>query len=416
MDYDVIIVGARVAGSSLTVLLGRQGRRVLLVDRDRFPSDTLSTHLLLPGAVAMLDRLGALADVEAAGPRRLTRQRTYVGEVVVEGAMRAPGSYALCARRDQLDWTLIRHALAHPTVAFAERTRVQGLIWEEGRVRGVRLRDADGGRRSVRARVVVGADGKSSKMATWVQAARYHEMPPLRPVYYAYYQGLAPLHEPACEVFYQDGRIGFVLPMQPGMDCLVLELQPEDFERFRTDPAGEFEAAFRRLHGMAGRLVGARRAGPVYGTRGVENYLRVPVGPGWALTGDATYCKDPSTGTGIEDAFTQSFLLAEALGSALDGGDWEGAMAAYHHQRDEAVLSAYRATLAYTRTPNPALEAAAWLQGVVAYPGLVRMLAAGMPAVARSPEVFPAALQPSLERYARSFGPAVAAPDGQQAA
>ena len=44
MDYDVIIVGARVAGSSLAILLGRQGRRVLLVDRDPFPSDTLSTH------------------------------------------------------------------------------------------------------------------------------------------------------------------------------------------------------------------------------------------------------------------------------------------------------------------------------------------------------------------------------------
>jgi len=415
MDYDVIIVGARVAGSSLAVLLGRQGRRVLLVDRDRFPSDTLSTHLLLPGAVAMLDRLGALVDIEA-GLRRLTRQRTYIGDMVVEGAMRSADGYALCARRDYLDWTLIRHALAQPTVAFAERTQVDGLIWEDGRVHGVRLRDADGGRRSLRARVVVGADGKASKMATWVQAARYHEMPPLRPVYYAYYEGVAPLLEPACEVFYQDDHIGFVLPMQPGMDCLVLELQPEDFERFRTDPAGEFEAAFRRLHGMAGRLAGARRAGPVYGTRGVENYLRVPYGPGWALTGDAAYCKDPSTGTGIEDAFTQSFLLAEALEAALDRGDWESEMAAYQRRRDEAVLSTYRGTLAYTRTPNPAPAATAWLQGVVAYPGMVRMLAAGMPAVARSPEVFPAAVQATLERYVRAFGAAESVAEGQQAA
>ena len=92
MDYDVIIVGARVAGSSLAILLGRQGLRELLVDRDQFPSDTLSTHLLQPPAVEMLDRLGALADVEAPGLRRLGRLRTYLGDAVVEGAIRAPGA------------------------------------------------------------------------------------------------------------------------------------------------------------------------------------------------------------------------------------------------------------------------------------------------------------------------------------
>src|SRR6266496_2542495 len=44
MDYDVIIVGARVAGSVLAALLGGQGHRVLLLEKAHFPSDTLSTH------------------------------------------------------------------------------------------------------------------------------------------------------------------------------------------------------------------------------------------------------------------------------------------------------------------------------------------------------------------------------------
>jgi flavin-dependent dehydrogenase len=51
-QYDAIVVGARCAGSPTAMLLARQGYRVLVVDRARFPSDTVSTHLLHPPGVA----------------------------------------------------------------------------------------------------------------------------------------------------------------------------------------------------------------------------------------------------------------------------------------------------------------------------------------------------------------------------
>src|SRR5262245_8996680 len=147
MDYDVIIIGARVAGSSLAILLGRQGTRVLLVDRDCFPSDTLSTHLLQPPAVEMLDQLGVLAEIESSGLRRLGRLRTYLGDVVMEGPLRAPGAYSLCARRDRLDMTLIRQAVSRHGAELLERTRALQLLWEDGRVTGVTVQTPDGQRR-----------------------------------------------------------------------------------------------------------------------------------------------------------------------------------------------------------------------------------------------------------------------------
>ncbi|MGH2583898.1 MAG: NAD(P)/FAD-dependent oxidoreductase [Dehalococcoidia bacterium] len=403
MDYDVIIVGGRVAGSSLAILLGRQGKRVLLVDRDCFPSDTLSTHLLQPPAVEMLERLGVLAEVESSGLRRLGRLRTYLGDVVVEGPLRAPGAYALCARRDRLDMALIRQAVCRHGVELLERTRVHGLLWEDGRVTGVELQTAGGVRRPVRARVVVGADGKYSKLAEWAGAARYDETPALRPLYYAYYHGVTPQPEPALEVFYQDGRIGFVLPMEPGIDCLALEIQPEEFSAFRADPADRLEASLRALPGMTTRMATATREGPVRGIRGVDNYLRVPYGPGWALTGDAAYLKDPSTGMGIEDAFRQSFLLGAALGAALAGADWEATMREFHHRRDEAVLPGYRSTLRYTQTEEPTPEALSWLQAVAANAGLARLLGQRFPQAVQAPGVLPAGLLPSIERSARRF-------------
>ncbi|MGD9891514.1 MAG: NAD(P)/FAD-dependent oxidoreductase [Dehalococcoidia bacterium] len=415
-EFDVVIIGGRVAGAGLAILLGRQGRRVLLVDRDRFPSDTLSTHYLHPSGVELLARLGVLADVEAAGFRRITRQRTYVGDVIVEGAVRAPGAYALCPRRSRLDMTLIEHAMKQASVTVWQSTRAEGLIWEDGRVAGVHLRKASGRRVSVCARVVVGADGKNSSVAGWVDAQRYDEVPALRPIYYAYYRDVEPLPEATGEVFYIDDRIGYIMPMEPGIDCLVLELQTRDFDAFRADPGGRFDVAFRALPGMARRMGRAERQGPVYGTRGVENYLRVPYGPGWALTGDAAYCKDPSTGTGIEDALRGGFLLADALGDVLDGADWEATMAGFHRLRDDIFRSAYRGTLAHSRAPEIPAASLAWLEGVAATPGFVRALAMNFPAIARSPDVFPGGLLAAIERSARLFGAAAEDDEAQKSA
>src|ERR671919_204979 len=58
--YDVIVVGARCGGSPTAMLLARKGYRVLLVDKATFPSDTMSTHLAHPPAVAALGRWGIL--------------------------------------------------------------------------------------------------------------------------------------------------------------------------------------------------------------------------------------------------------------------------------------------------------------------------------------------------------------------
>src|SRR5688500_1756378 len=58
--YDVIVVGARCAGSPTAMLLARKGYRVLLVDKATFPSDTISTHYIHQISIARLQRWGLL--------------------------------------------------------------------------------------------------------------------------------------------------------------------------------------------------------------------------------------------------------------------------------------------------------------------------------------------------------------------
>jgi 2-polyprenyl-6-methoxyphenol hydroxylase-like FAD-dependent oxidoreductase len=409
-EYDVVIVGGRVAGGSLALLLGQRGHRVLLIDRDRFPSDTLSTHYMHPSGVELLRRIGVLEDVEAGGLRRITRSRSYIYDCVLEGPIGPPGAYALAPRRDRFDAILVEHASRRGNVEFHDRTRAERLIEENGRVVGVVARRAGEAPREIRARVVVGADGKNSQVAQWVGAGSYHDVPGLRPGYYGYFHGVTPLGEPTLELFFQDEQIGFIFPMEPGVDCLAIEAQPRDFEEFRRAPATVLVERFKRFHGMATRLAGATLEGGALGARSVENYFRKPYGPGWVLTGDAGYCKDPSTGLGMGDALAQALLLEGALDAVLSGADWESSLAEFQRKRDEAMMPLYQATLAFTQAPETPSQALAWLRSVLSLPSFVRMLAATFPAAVAAPGVLPPPTLKRLEMLAQVFGAAPAAP------
>ncbi len=171
--YDVIVVGARVAGSSTAMLLARKGYRVLVVDRTALPSDTLSTHQVqLPG-VAMLNRWGLLDRVIASGAPA-TRHVTFdQGVGVLEGHFPTfQGIDALYSpRRTVLDMILVEGARE----AGAERREqlvVDELVTKAGRVIGIRGGEKGGAKVTETARLVVGADGKHSLAAKAVGGER----------------------------------------------------------------------------------------------------------------------------------------------------------------------------------------------------------------------------------------------------
>ena len=352
-EYDALIVGARVAGATVAARLAEQGRKVLLVDRDTFPSDTLSTHALGFNAVESLRRLGVLDRIEAAGFRRIFRHRAWVEDICIEAPAGPPGTYSIAPRRIVLDQILLDRAV-ECGAELRLQARVDGLLVEEGVVVGAVVQQISGKKQEVRARVVVGADGKQSQVARWVGAEKYDERPIGRPIYYGYFHGFTPLAEPAIEMFFVSDRIGFCFPMRPDEHCLILETQQEEFSLIRQDPAGWFRQEFSKLPGMAERVQNVTLEGHMLGTRGVENFFRKPYGPGWALTGDAAYVKDPCTGYGIGDALLQSFLIAKALGAWLDGAEWEATMEAYTQRRDAAMRPLFEQTVAAAATRDDA--------------------------------------------------------------
>jgi flavin-dependent dehydrogenase len=402
-EYDALIVGGRAAGGSLALLLARQGRRVLVVDRDEFPSDTMSTHFMGLPAVGALKRLGVLNDVLAAGFRRITRHRTWIDDCCFEGPAGPPGAFSLGPRRIVLDSILLEHAV-RSGAQFEQRTRVDGLLHEDGRVAGAVLQTTGGERREVRARVVIGADGKSSKVAEWVGAEEYDKVPALRPAFYAYFHGVEPRPEATLEIWFGGDQIGFLFPMREGEDCIALEVQPEDFDEFRSGHAAFFEARVRQLPDMARRMQNAHIEGKVIGVKGIDNHFRKPYGPGWALTGDAGYLKDPSTGLGIGDALAQAFMLAEALGAWFGGADWEATMSAFQQKRDQTMKPAYDGTLAFTRMRDMTPAEQNLLKAGFLSPGTTRALAHGI--VAQLPTLLAPAAHGQTVFISKMFAPA----------
>ena len=329
--YDAVVVGARAAGASTARLLARSGLSVLLVDRCRYGTDTLSTHALMRGGVLQLQRWGLLEKVIAAGTPPV-RQATfrYAGQVVVVPIGPSYGVDALYApRRTVLDPVLVDAAEAAGVevrfgVAVAEVDRA-----ESGRVTGVAGRTREGGEFRAGARVVIGADGVHSTLADLVGAPCDRVGTGLLATTYGYWPDL---DVAGYEWNFRRDAASGLIPTDDGLTCVFASATAGRIGR--GGPAPLLEILGETDAELARRLAAATpRAMRTF--TGVRGYRRRCWGPGWALVGDAGYFKDPLSAHGLTDALRDAELLAGAVVSVLrDGAGEAEALAGYQATRD----------------------------------------------------------------------------------
>jgi 2-polyprenyl-6-methoxyphenol hydroxylase-like FAD-dependent oxidoreductase len=356
--YDAIVVGARCAGSPTAMLLARRGYRVLLLDRERFPCDTISTLIVWPHGAEILDRWGLLDRLAATGCPPIARNMVFdLGPFALEGGVADAngGRGGFCPRRTVLD-KLLAEAAVDSGVELREEALVEDLVWSDDRVVGLRGRSRAGGRFEERARVVIGADGIHSFVAKAVGAPEYDVKPPLATYYYSYFSGFDAAD---VEQYVRDYEGTAVFPTHDGLTLIAAVWPSARFHEIRSDVEGHVRKVHASTPSVADRLEGARREDRWVGTAGVPNYFRKPYGAGWALAGDAGYAKDPITAQGISDAFIDAESLTEALAAAFSGTrPFAEAMAVHHLSRDRRVKPMYdfTAELATLAPPPPPMR------------------------------------------------------------
>lgn len=334
-SYDVVIVGARVAGAATAMLLASRGLRVLVFDKSRFGSDTLSTHALMRPAVLLLNRWGITERLEREDTPRIEKTTfVYTDErtadtVEVDIKPRHGVDALFAPRRSVLDRAMVE--AAHEAGAHVHHgVRMTGLLRDAaGRVSGVTLVDEAGTVRDVRAGLVIGADGRRSAVARLVGATPYVWGRHATACAFGYFDDL-PVN--GNRWYYSPGMGAGAIPTNHGQTCLFASASDRFAKSSHSGRLEAFRAAVQETApDIAERLPHAKLGSRLRFFQGMRGFLRQPWGDGWALVGDAGYMSDPITAHGITNALRDADILARTIA--------EGArLAEYQTARDDLSL------------------------------------------------------------------------------
>lgn len=366
--YDAVVVGARCSGSIVAGLLARAGWRVALVDKARFPSDTVSTHVLFPNTLARLEELGILERLVDRHDIPFMYPRWRMLGYELTGRYTPIGGHALgtSIRRVALDAVLVEWAVeAGPVARFGESVAaLAGTGTSDDPVTGVVL----AGGETLPARWVIGADGRASTVASLLGLEKTGPMAGDMAYLFGYWRGLPRSEVGTLDV--NDSRQGLMHnPCEDGIALLSVAGPPEitrgsraDREKVFAEIARAFPESFDARLLDDAELISDLIVVP---ERMMRGFYRRANGPGWALVGDAGHFKHPATAQGISDAVEQGLHLA----AALTNGD--GDLTGYEEWRDDRSREHYEYSFTYGTWPNPQI-AEPYMRGLSSDPAAVQ--------------------------------------------
>lgn len=379
MNYDAVVVGGGLGGSVLAEQVARAGHRVLVLERETQFKDRVRGENFLAWGVASARRLGIYGDLIAAGGHAAPNWIVYVmgqpTRVRDLSAETPGGDPMLNIYHPRMQDAMIARAVAAGAIVRRGAT-VLCVDAAPGRLPVVTY-EVDGARRTVSARIVVGADGRASQVRSWAEfdVVRTPEIlrvagmliqgssVPEGGAYFAVGPGVASFWAPQGS---GRARVYFVYPGASGDRHLTSKSKVPEFLR-AVESAGV----------PASWLDGVESVGPLAEFEGADRHVRTPAKNGVVLVGDAAGASDPSWGSGLSLTLLDVEHLAAALRSC---DDWNVAIARYACEHDRYYDALHRIHTWMTElawTPGPDADARRervmpkWIAQVEGFPDLV---------------------------------------------
>jgi len=314
-EVDALVVGAGPAGSIAALVLARAGATVRLIDRARFPRDKLCGDTLNPGSLSILDRLGAGEPVRARALR--VTGMTVTGPGARVSADYPDGLYGVSMTRRDLDDILLNTAVAAGARFDPCLTVREPLVDDHGRVAGARVASPHHDC-AFRARIVIGADGRGSRLASHLRLSSYARRP-RRWAFGAYFTGVAGLTAHGEMHIRRSGYIG-VAPLPNGVTNVSVVRDEARLPPPYTDQQAFVREALAEDRELRDRFAGATQVSRVTVLGPLAVDARASGSPGLLLAGDAAGFVDPMTGDGLRFALRGGELAAQAALEELESG------------------------------------------------------------------------------------------------
>jgi menaquinone-9 beta-reductase len=329
--YDVAVVGASIAGCTAAIFLARAGAKVALIDNHSSPDafKRICTHFMQPSASPTIERLGLRSALQRLGaqPSGLNIWTRY-GWVSspfqrAQPQHRHPGWNI---RREVFDPLIRKRACDTNGVELMLGCKAVAVLRSEssgpggpGRVSGLTLQARDGSEQQIRAKLVVGADGRGSSIARFT-ATPEKRKPHGRFGYFAYYRDTPLVTGSSNQMWLLDPDVAYAFPTDSGLTLLVCTPHKQRLAEFKRDPEEAMRRVFERLPDGP-RLDPEKRMSPILGKIETPIVVRRAAQPGVALIGDAAFESDPVWGVGCGWALQSAEWLADAVAPALSGSE-----------------------------------------------------------------------------------------------
>lgn len=379
-DADVIIIGGGPSGSALATLLAKDGRKVILLEKDIHPRDHVGESLT-PSTGLVLDRLGVMDKMDDMGfirkpgtgwnaPRSPLWKFVEIAlfEYPLPGT---PRPYTFQVERDAFDAMLFRHA--HESGAkVVQGASVQEVLFDGDRASGVRVKVSDGWERDLHARFIIDASGRRTLLASKL-GLRKKDQSLNQFAIYSWFEGVKepPTHLDGYTLFYFIGlnqAWSWHIPLRQGRASMGVVVHKDDFEKSGKSHEEFFMSLVKRNRTFTDAMKDAVRVRPYWIEADYSYKVDKLVGNGWMLIGDAMRFVDPIFSSGVDVALFSSLFAYESLTRVMLGEDEGVVFADFERRVSDGIDIWYELISTFYRLQNLVTRFAtnvAWRERIV---------------------------------------------------